>query len=89
MKKTDLIGAMAAESGLSKADSQKALKAFMSVVTEAMKREEKVTLMGFGTFYVLSKEARYGVNPTTKDRILIPARKVVKFRPGEPLDLNK
>ena len=89
MKKADLINAMADMSGLSKADSQKALEAFMSVVADAMRRNEKVTLMGFGTFHVLSKEARYGVNPTTKERILIPAKKVVKFKPGEPLDLNK
>lgn len=85
MNKTELINAMAAESGLSKADLGKALNAFTSVVAKAMKDEEKVTLVGFGTFSVAQRAARTGINPATKQSIQIPAKKVVKFKPGAEL----
>lgn len=85
MNKAELISAMAAESGLSKADSKKALDAFVASVTKAMKAGDKVSLVGFGTFCVVGKKARMGVNPSTKKPIEIAAKKVVKFKPGAEL----
>ncbi len=85
MNKSELINAMAAESGLSKVDSKKALDAFINAVGKAMKAGEKVSLVGFGTFSVSERAARTGINPSTKETIEIPAKKVVKFKPGTEL----
>ena len=81
MNKAELINAMAAESGLSKVDSKKALEAFFSSVTKALSAGDKISLVGFGTFSV----ARMGINPSTKKAIEIPAKKVAKFKPGAEL----
>lgn len=86
MNKTDLINAVSAKAGLSKVDAQKAVDAFMDAVADALKQEDKVTLLGFGTFSVTEKAARKGLNPRTKEVIEIPARKVVKFKPGSSLN---
>ena len=83
MNKAELISAMAAESGLSKTDS--ALDAFIASVTKAMKAGDKVSLVGFGTFSVVERGARMGINPSTKKPIEIAAKKVVKFKPGTEL----
>lgn len=88
MNKSELICAMAAESGLSKADAKKALDAFISTVTNAMKRGDKVALVGFGTFAVSERSARKGINPATKQLIEIPAKKVVKFKSGAEMELD-
>ena len=64
MNKAELISAMAAESGLSKTDSKKALDAFIASVTKAMKAGDKVSLVGFGTFSVVERGARMGINPS-------------------------
>lgn len=85
MNKAELISAMATESGLSKADSKKALDAFIASVGKAMKAGEKVSLVGFGTFSVAERGARVGINPFTKNPIEIAAKKVVKFKPGAEL----
>ena len=85
MNKAELISAMAAESGLSKTDSKKALDAFIASVTKAMKAGDKVSLVGFGTFRVVERGARMGINPSTKKPIEIAAKKVVKFKPGTEL----
>lgn len=85
MNKSELISAMAAESGLTKADSKKALDAFMSSITKALKDGDKVSLVGFGTFAVFERAERTGINPSTKAKITIPAKKVVKFKPGMEL----
>ncbi|MFY9116379.1 MAG: HU family DNA-binding protein [Bacteroidales bacterium] len=82
MNKADLIAAMAAESGLSKVDAKKALDAFLTATTEALKNGERVTLVGFGSFVVGERGARMGRNPRTGDTIKIKAKKVVKFRPS-------
>ena len=87
MNKSELINAMAAESGLSKADAKKALDAFIASVTRAMKEGDKVALVGFGTFSVSERAARTGINPSTKQTIEIPAKKVVKFKPGAELEM--
>lgn len=85
MNKTDFISAIAAESGLSKVDARKAVEAFVSTVTKALKEGDKVSLIGFGTFSVSEKGERTGINPATKATITIPAKKVAKFKPGAEL----
>ncbi len=85
MNKTELIAAIAEKSGLTKADSKKALDAFIDSVSEEMKKGGKVALVGFGTYSVTEKSARKGINPRTKAVINIPAKKVVKFKAGADL----
>jgi len=82
MNKTELINAIAAESGLSKVDSKKALNGFLTAVSNELKNGGKVTLVGHGTYQIVQKAARKGINPKTKQPIQIAAKKVVKFRPG-------
>lgn len=76
---------MASEAGLTKADTKKALDAFMSAAGNALKAGDKLTLIGFGTYSVVAKPARTGRNPRTKEAVKIPARKVVKFTAGTEL----
>lgn len=85
MNKAELINAIAAESGLSKADAKKALDAFISSVSGALKSGDKVSLVGFGTFSVSERGERAGINPSTKAAITIPAKKVAKFKAGAEL----
>jgi DNA-binding protein HU-beta len=85
MNKTDFIGAVATKTGLSKVDAKKSVEAFIQTVESAVKKGEKVSLLGFGSFSVVEKAARKGVNPKTKKPINISARKVVKFKPGAGL----
>lgn len=85
MNKAELISAMAAEAGLSKADARKALEAFVSTVTKSLKEGDKVSLVGFGTFAVSERAERKGMNPATKEIITIPARKMPKFKAGAEL----
>lgn len=85
MNKAELINAIAAESGLSKADSKKALEAFVSTVSNTLKAGDKISLVGFGTFSVAERSARTGINPSTKKSITIPAKKVAKFKAGAEL----
>lgn len=82
MNKAELISAMAEESGLTKADAKKALDGFLTAVSKELKNGGKVTLVGHGTYQVVEKNARAGINPKTKEPIQIPAKKVVKFKPG-------
>lgn len=83
MTKAELIGKMAAGSKISKAAAGKALDAFVDGVKASLKKEERVTLVGFGTFSVSKRKARKGRNPRTGKEIKIPARKVPKFTPGK------
>ena len=76
---------MAEESGLTKADSKRALDAFISTVTKTLGKGEKVSLVGFGSFSVAQRNARRGINPATKEPIQIPAKKVARFKPGSEL----
>lgn len=85
MNKAELIDAMAAESGLSKADSKKALDAFISSTSSALKSKDRVSLVGFGSFSVSERAARTGRNPQTGKTIEIAAKNVVKFKPGADL----
>lgn len=85
MNKSGLINAIAEKAGLSKTDSKKALDAFVESVTKSLKEEGRVSLIGFGTFLVGNRQARTGINPSTKKPIQIAAKKVVKFKPGTEL----
>lgn len=86
MNKTDLTNAVAAKTGLTKADAKKAVEAGIEAITEALKSGDKVALIGFGTFAISERPAREGVNPRTKEKINIAAKKLVKFKPGAELD---
>ena len=88
MNKTDFIAGVAEKAGLTKEQARKAVDAFAAVVAEELQKGEKVSLLGFGTFSVQDKPAREGINPATKAKIKISARKAVKFKAGAALDLN-
>ena len=83
MNKTELIAAVAAEAGLTKKDSELAVNAFVNQVTEALKKGDKVSVVGFGTFEVKHRNARVGRNPKTKETINIPASKAPAFKAGK------
>ena len=85
MNKTELVAAMAEESGLSRKDAEAALKAFTNVVSEELKKGGKVQLVGFGTFEVSERAARTGRNPQTGEEMTIPASKAPKFKAGKAL----
>ena len=85
MNKAELIDAMAAGAGLSKADAKRALDAFVGSTTDALKKGDRVALVGFGSFSVSTRAARKGRNPQTGQEINIAAKKVVKFKPGAEL----
>ena len=82
-----MISAIAAKAELTKVDAKKALDAFIEVSGEAMKKGERITLVGFGTFFVNERNARNGRNPRTGAKIKIAAKKVVRFKAGA--ELNK
>lgn len=85
MNKTELVNAIAEKAGLTKVDAKNALDATLTAIADALKNDDKVALVGFGTFSVTEKAARTGINPRTKEKIEIPARKVVKFKAGADL----
>ena len=85
MNKTELIAAVAEKAEISKKDSEKALKAFIDVVTEQLKAGDKVQVVGFGTFEVSERAAREGRNPQTGDTMKIEACKAPKFKAGKSL----
>ena len=85
MNKTELVAAVAEQADISKKDAEKALKAFVDVVTEEMKKGEKVQLVGFGTFEVSERAAREGRNPQTGKTMKIEACKAPKFKAGKAL----
>lgn len=85
MNKTELIAAVAEAAEVSKKDSEKVLKAFVDVVTEELKKGEKVQLVGFGTFEVTERAAREGRNPQTGETMTIAASKSPKFKAGKAL----
>lgn len=85
MNKTELVAAVAEQADISKKDAEKVLKAFVDVVTEEMKKGEKVQLVGFGTFEVSERAAREGRNPQTGETMTIAASKAPKFKAGKAL----
>ena len=82
MNKSELISAMAEKAGLTKVQAKNALEALMEATKDNLKNGGKLSLIGFGTFSVASRKARTGHNPATGKDIKIPAKKVVKFKPG-------
>ncbi|MGB9667747.1 MAG: HU family DNA-binding protein [Thermosulfidibacteraceae bacterium] len=85
MTKAELVSAIAKEAGITKANAEKALNAFIKAITDALKNGNKVTLVGFGTFYVAERAERKGRNPRTREEIVIPGCKVPKFKAGKEL----
>ena len=85
MNKTELVAAIAEQAEISKKDSEKALKAFIDVVSEQLKKGDKVQLVGFGTFEVSERVAREGRNPQTGKTMKIDACKAPKFKAGKAL----
>ena len=85
MNRIELIAVMSAQNEMTKVDNEKALRAFIDVVTEEMKNGGKVQLVGFGTFEVSERAARKGRNPQTSEEILIPASKAPKFKASKSL----
>jgi len=83
MTKAELIAKIAEKSGLSKADAEKSLNAFQESVIDAVKKGDKVSLIGFGSFEQTQRSARKGRNPQTGEEIDIPASKAPKFSPGK------
>jgi len=85
MNKADLVEEVSAGTGLTKRASSEAIGAVTDSITDALARGEKVTLVGFGTFRVVTRKTRTGRNPQTGQTIQIPAKKAPKFRPGKSL----
>lgn len=85
MTKAELISAIAEKTEFTKKDSEAALAAVLESITDALKKGDKVALVGFGTFEVRARAARTGINPQTKKKIKIPAAKVPAFKAGKAL----
>ena len=85
MNKAELIEAIANETGLSKKDTDAALKSFINVVSDALQKKDKVQLIGFGTFETAERAARTGRNPASGETIKIAASTLVKFKAGAAL----
>ena len=85
MTKAELVSAVATKAGIKKVDAEKAVAAFVGTVTETLKKGDKLSLIGFGTFSTSKRAARKGQNPQTGKKINIPASIVPKFKPGKGL----
>ncbi len=85
MSKAELVEKIAAQAKLTKVDAERAVNAFISVLTDTLKSGEDVTLVGFGTFTIGDRAERQGRNPQTGEAITISAKKIVKFKPGKAL----
>lgn len=85
MNKSELVASMADKSGLTKADSERAYKAFVETVTETLASGDSISLIGFGSFLVRERSARTGRNPRTGDTIQIKASKNPSFKAGKAL----
>ncbi len=86
MNKSELINAISEKSGLSKADSKKALDGVIEAVTDALKAGDKVALVGFGTFSVFERPERTVTNPRTQQPMVCAAKKVAKFKAGADIE---
>jgi len=85
MTKAELVAKIASEGGITKSQAEKALVGFVSTVSGVLSGGDKITLVGFGTFSVGTRSQREGRNPSTGEKIKIPASKVVKFKAGKTL----
>lgn len=88
MNKKDLIQLAAADSGMSQKAIEDALNSILKCVSQSLKKEESVILVGFGTFAIQERASRTGFNPVTKEQIQIPAKKIVKFKAGKALEID-
>lgn len=86
MNKTELIKAVAVGAQLTQAQAKAAVEATLDAIADSLKKEESVALLGFGTFSINERPAREGINPATKEKIQIAAKKVVKFKAGSQLN---
>lgn len=85
MTKTELIAAVAENTGLTKKDSEKAISAMLDTITDALKKGDKLSIVGFGSFEVRERAAHNGINPKTKESIQIAATKTPVFKAGKAL----
>ena len=85
MNKTDLINEVAAKANLNKVDAKAAVDAVLESIAQALVNDDKVQLIGFGTFSMVEKPEREGIHPRTKEKITIAAKKVCKFKPADTL----
>jgi len=85
MNKSEFVAAIAAQAGMSKKDAESFVNAFASCITDALAKNDKVQLIGFGTFEIRTRAAREGINPQTKKKITIPASKSPAFKAGKAL----
>jgi len=85
MNKAELVDAIASDAGLSKADAKKALEGFTTAITGALKKGDRISLVGFGSFSISNRAARVGRNPQTGKEIQIKAKNVVRFKAGSDL----
>ncbi len=85
MNKSELVDAMASNAGLSKADAKRALEGFIDATGQALKKGDRISLVGFGSFSVSNRAARMGRNPQTGKEIKIAAKNVVRFKAGSDL----
>ena len=85
MNKAELIDAVSAKSGLTKADTDRAIKAFLDTVSETLAKGDQIALVGFGTFLVRERQARSGRNPRTGETISIESAKIPAFKAGKAL----
>jgi DNA-binding protein HU-beta len=85
MTKAELVAKIASEAGIIKSQAEKAVDGFFSAVSAALSGGDKITLVGFGTSSVAARAQREGRNPRTREKIKIPASKVVKFKAGKTL----
>ena len=88
MNKAELINAISEETKLKKADAKLALEAILKIISEKVYEGERVSLLGFGTFKLIEKAARIGVNPSTHEKIEIPAKRTINFSPSADFSDN-
>lgn len=87
MTKLELVARAAEKAGVTKKEAEKVLNAVLTTIEEAVKAGGEVRIVGFGSFQVVKRAERKGINPKTKEEIVIPAKKVVRFKPGKKLEL--
>lgn len=85
MNKAELVDKIASDAGLSKASAKLALESFIQNVQKSLKKGHSVVLTGFGSFVVVQRKARVGINPATRKKMNIPAKRVPRFKPGKDL----
>jgi DNA-binding protein HU-beta len=85
MNKSELINALSEETNFSKKDIAKVLASFTRIVEKSLRRGDKVSITGFGTYWLSKRPARVGINPATKERINLPAINTPRFKPGKHL----